>query len=136
MKDRSSLQNSDFSLKLTSGSALMPGDAEPRTLRLVPARCPFRQAALVLRWFRERGCVHWLARDAGISQATGYSYLHEGINVLAAQAGDLQAVLDCCLQRGMSHMILDGTLIMTDRLAGTTLSVKGRPDRCHARLPS
>lgn len=38
---------------------------------------PFRQAVLVLRWFRERGCVHCLARDAGISQATGYRYLHE-----------------------------------------------------------
>jgi hypothetical protein len=24
---------------------------------------PFRQAVLVLRWFRERGCVHCLARD-------------------------------------------------------------------------
>ncbi|MGO4424761.1 IS5/IS1182 family transposase, partial [Streptomyces sp. MCAF7] len=44
---------------------------------------PFRQAVLVVRWFRERGCVHCLARDAGISQATGYRYLHEGIDVLA-----------------------------------------------------
>lgn len=33
---------------------------------------PFRQAVLTLRWFRDRGCVHCLARDAGISQATGY----------------------------------------------------------------
>ncbi len=32
---------------------------------------PFRQAVLVLRWFRDRSCVHCLARDAGISQATG-----------------------------------------------------------------
>ncbi|WP_192583150.1 hypothetical protein [Streptomyces albicerus] len=47
---------------------------------------PFRQAVLVLRWFREHGCVHCLARDAGISQATGYRYLPEGIGVLAAQA--------------------------------------------------
>lgn len=38
---------------------------------------PFRQAVLVLRWFRERGCVHCLARDAGVSQATGYRYLHD-----------------------------------------------------------
>jgi len=37
----------------------------------------FRQAVFVLRWFRERGCVRCLARDAGISQATGYRYLHE-----------------------------------------------------------
>lgn len=47
---------------------------------------PFRQAVLVLRWFRERGCVHCLARDAGVSQATGYRYLHEGIDVLAGKA--------------------------------------------------
>ncbi|WP_435829392.1 hypothetical protein [Nonomuraea muscovyensis] len=34
-----------------------------------------------MRWFREHGCVHCLARDADISQATGYRYLHEGIDV-------------------------------------------------------
>lgn len=57
---------------------------------------PFRQAVLALRWFRERGRVHRLARDAGISQATGYRYLYEAISVLAAQAPDLHAVLDRC----------------------------------------
>lgn len=79
---------------------------------------PFRQAVLVLRWFRERGCVHCLARDADVSQATGYRYLHEGIDVLAAQAPDLHEVLDHCRREGMTHVILDGTLIETDRLAG------------------
>lgn len=49
---------------------------------------------MVLRWFRERGCVHCLARDAGVSQATGYRYLHEAIDVLAAQAPDLHEVLN------------------------------------------
>ncbi|MCX2971916.1 MULTISPECIES: transposase family protein [Streptomyces] len=85
----------------------------------------FRQAVLVLRWFRTRGCVHCLARDAGVSQATGYRYLHEGIDVLAAQAPDLHEVLDRCREEGMSHIVLDGTLTITDRLAGTALSVKG-----------
>ncbi|WP_206347682.1 hypothetical protein [Streptomyces verrucosisporus] len=33
---------------------------------------PFRQAVFVLRWFREAGCVHCLARAAGISRVTGY----------------------------------------------------------------
>ncbi|WP_406728220.1 hypothetical protein [Streptomyces sp. GD-15H] len=47
---------------------------------------PFRPAVFVLRWFREAGCVHCLARDAGILQATGYRYLHEGIDVLADRA--------------------------------------------------
>ncbi|WP_436841900.1 transposase family protein [Streptomyces bobili] len=79
---------------------------------------PFRQAVLVLRWFRERGCVHCLARDAGVSQATGYRYLHEGIDVLAEQAPDLHDVLTRCQGEGMTHVILDGTLIESDRLAG------------------
>jgi hypothetical protein len=70
----------------------------------------------MLRWFREHGCVHCLARDAGISQTTGYRYLHEG--VLAAQAPDLQVVLDLCRAEGMTHVVLDGTLIACDRLAG------------------
>ncbi|GAB2910834.1 transposase family protein [Streptomyces mayteni] len=79
---------------------------------------PFRQAVLVLRWFREASCVHCLARDAGVSLATGYRYLHEGINVLAQQAPDLHEVLDRCRREGMTHVILDGTLIESDRLAG------------------
>ena len=80
---------------------------------------PFRQAVLVLRWFRQQACVHRLARDAGISQATGYRYLHEGIDVLAGQAPDLHDVLSRCRREGMTHVILDGTLIESDRLAGT-----------------
>ncbi|MGD9483660.1 transposase family protein [Streptomyces sp. TRM70308] len=79
---------------------------------------PFRQAVLVLRWFRERGCVHCLARDAGVSQATGYRYLHEGIDVLAGQAPDLHEVLDRCRREGATHVVLDGTLIDCDRVAG------------------
>ncbi|URM90542.1 IS5/IS1182 family transposase [Streptomyces sp. MRC013] len=79
---------------------------------------PFRQAVLVLRWFRERGCVHCLARDAAISQATGYRYLHEGIDVLAEKAPDLHEVLSRCRRAGMTHVILDGTLIPCDRVAG------------------
>ncbi|MFF3468163.1 transposase family protein [Streptomyces sp. NPDC002619] len=79
---------------------------------------PFRQAVLVLRWFRERGCVHCLARDAGVPQATGYRYLHEGIEVLADQAPDLHDVLKKCQESNMTHLILDGTLIACDRVAG------------------
>ncbi|MFW6724988.1 transposase family protein [Streptomyces sp. MAR4 CNY-716] len=78
----------------------------------------FRQAVLVLRWFRHRTCVHCLARDADISQATGYRYLHEGIDVLAARAPDLHRVLHRCRTEGFSHLILDGTLIACDRVAG------------------
>ena len=56
-----------------------------------------------------------LARDAGISPATGYRYLHEGIAVLAAQAPDLHDVLAQGQAAGWSHVTVDGTLIVTDR---------------------
>src|SRR3954464_4509374 len=49
------------------------------------------QAILVLRWFREDTGMPVLARDAGVSRATGYRYLHEGIDVLAARAPDLHS---------------------------------------------
>lgn len=61
--------------------------------------------------------MHCLAHDAGISQATGYRYLHEGIGILADQTPDLHKVLDRCRREAMTHVILDGTLIESDRLA-------------------
>jgi len=73
------------------------------------------QALLVLRWFREDTGMVTLARDAGVSQATGYRYLHEGIDVLAAQAPDLHEVLERGAAEGWTHVVLDGTLIATDR---------------------
>jgi hypothetical protein len=79
---------------------------------------PFRQALFALRWFREAGCVHRLDRDAHISQATGYRYLHETIDVLADQAPDLHQVLQQRREQGLGHLILDGTLIGCDRVAG------------------
>src|SRR4051794_20647193 len=41
------------------------------------------QALLVLRWFREDADMKILARNLTVSVATGYRYLHEGIDVLA-----------------------------------------------------
>lgn len=80
---------------------------------------PFRQALFALRWFREAGSVHSLARDAHIFQATGYRYLHETIDVLAEQAPDLHQALQQCREQGTGHVALDGTLISCDRVAGT-----------------
>ncbi|WP_041241516.1 IS5-like element ISGeob2 family transposase [Geodermatophilus obscurus] len=73
------------------------------------------QAVLVLRWFRQDTGMPTLARDAGISQATGYRYLHEGIDVLADRAPDLHQVLQAGRAAGWSHVTLDGTLVRTDR---------------------
>ncbi len=73
------------------------------------------QAVLVLRWFREDADMKVLAADSGISLATGYRYLHEGIDVLAAKAPDLHAVLERGKAAGWTHVTVDGTLIRTDR---------------------
>src|SRR3954447_2349132 len=73
------------------------------------------QALLVLRWFREDADMTVLAADTKISIATGYRYLHEGIDVLAAHAPDLHEVLAAGKAAGWTHVTLDGTLIRTDR---------------------
>lgn len=43
------------------------------------------QAVLVLRWFLDGTRMTQLARDNGIGKSTGYDYLHEGIDMLAAR---------------------------------------------------
>src|SRR3954453_5002777 len=73
------------------------------------------QAVLVLRWFREDADMKGLAADTRISPATGYRYLHEGIDALAAHAPDLHQVLKRGKAAGWTHVTLDGTLIRTDR---------------------
>ncbi|MEU4172996.1 transposase family protein, partial [Streptomyces sp. NPDC026665] len=60
------------------------------------------------------------AQDAGISQATGYRYLHEGIDALAAEAPGLSEVLQQCRRKDLPFVILDGTLNRCDRVAGET----------------
>jgi len=106
---------------------LHTGRRERGTRRGRRALTPFRQAVLVLRWFRQDTALTALARDAGISIATSYRYLHEGIDVLAAQAPELPEILRARLAAGDTHVILDGTLIPSDRVAETTVGTRGTP---------
>ncbi|WP_410575792.1 transposase family protein [Amycolatopsis sp. cmx-4-61] len=80
----------------------------------------------MLRWFRDATPVHRLATDHRISLATAYRYLHEAITTLAACAPDLHQVLTQRRAAADTHVILDGTLIPTTRLAATTVKTKGR----------
>jgi hypothetical protein len=84
------------------------------------------QAALALRWFRDRTTCEALARDHGISRATAYRYLDEVIDVLAEQAPDLRQALDRARETGWSHVILDGKIIPADRCKEPAASVKGQ----------
>jgi hypothetical protein len=84
------------------------------------------QVLLVLRWLRHRADPHNLARDTGISDATAYRYLHEGLDVIAAHAPDLPDVLAAQRAAGIAYLCLDGTLIPTDRVAAR-VEVNGEP---------
>jgi len=81
----------------------------------------FHQAVLVLAWFRKGEDKTLLGAGFGVSRATAYRYLAEGIKVLAAQAPDLHTVLRRVADEGWSHVILDGKLFDCDRLTETTL---------------
>ncbi len=85
----------------------------------------FWQAVLGLRWFRDRTTPDALARDHGVSRATAYRYRDEVIDVLAAQAPDLHEALERARQDGLPHVVLDGTIIRSDRCREPALSVKG-----------
>ncbi|SNY71792.1 transposase family protein, partial [Paractinoplanes atraurantiacus] len=85
----------------------------------------FHQALLVLVWFRKADDVTLLGAGFGISRATAYRYLAEGISVLAARAPDLHEALQQVADDGWVYVILDGKLFDCDRLTETTTSVKG-----------
>jgi hypothetical protein len=86
----------------------------------------FRQAVLGLRWFRQNAEVTALARDHGVSRATGYRYLDEVIDVLADQAPDLHDALAKAKADGLAYVILDGKIFSADRCSEKILSVKGK----------
>ncbi|MGI5485513.1 HARBI1 family protein [Microtetraspora malaysiensis] len=77
----------------------------------------FDHAVLVLRWFLDGTRIRQLAADNTISRSTAYEYLHEGIDVLAAQAPDLAAALAEAKAAESEHLNLDGTVIRTDRIS-------------------
>lgn len=83
------------------------------------------QALMVLIWFGKGEDKTLLGGGFGLSRATAYRYLAEGIKVLTAAAPDLHDALQRVAADGWSHVICDGKLFTTDRLGETTTSVKG-----------
>ncbi len=77
----------------------------------------WKQAVFTLAWFRDRPDIRRLGAGFGISQATAYRYKDEVTGVLAAQAPTLSEALDKAAEQGLAYLILDGTLISSDRCA-------------------
>lgn len=74
------------------------------------------QAVLVLRWLFDGTRMRQLTGDNRIGSSTGYRYLHEGLDVLAAQVPTLAEAIKAARAAGHEHLSLDGTLIPTDRV--------------------
>jgi DDE superfamily endonuclease len=112
-------------------SALLAADRRRRRTRARRrALGCYRQAVLVLRWFLDGTRLAQLAADNRIGRSTAYRYLHEGIDVLAAQAPGLRGALLAARAAGHTHVHVDGTLIRIDRchVPGPTQRTD-RPDR-------
>lgn len=108
-------------------SRLLAAERRARgTRRATRALTCWYQAVLVLVWFRKGGDKTLLGSGFGVSRATAYRYLAEGIKVLTAHAPDLHEALQRVADEGWSHVVLDGKLFATDRLTETTTSVKGK----------
>jgi hypothetical protein len=77
----------------------------------------YRQAVLALRWLFDDTRISQLARDNDIAVSTAYDYRDEAIAVLAARKPSLHGALLAAKAAGHTHVLLDGTLIRTDRIA-------------------
>jgi hypothetical protein len=77
----------------------------------------YQQAVLVLRWLVDDARMSGLARDNDLCSSRAYDYRDEGIAVLAARQPCLHGALLAAKAAGHSHVIVDGTLIYTDRIA-------------------
>jgi hypothetical protein len=86
----------------------------------------WKQAVFALAWFRDRPDIRRLGAGFGISQATAYRYRDEAAGVLAAEAPSLREALDKAVEQGLAYLILDGTLIPSDRCAARKTSRKGK----------
>ena len=86
----------------------------------------WKQAVFALAWFRDRPDIRRLGAGSGISRATAYRYKDEAVDVLATKAPSLGEALDKAAEQGLSYLILDGTLVSSDRCAAKKTSRKGK----------
>ena len=77
---------------------------------------PGQQALLVLVHLRKGETFVEAAAGFGVSVATAWRYVEEIVALLSARSPKLWAALRKAKTDGMTHLVLDGTLIHTDRV--------------------
>jgi hypothetical protein len=88
---------------------------------------PGRQALLALAHLRNGDTLTRLACGFEIGVTTAWRYVREAIDLLAATADDLDAAM--ARIRLLAYVILDGTLILIDRVAGQKPYCSGKHRR-------
>ena len=84
------------------------------------------------RWLLQAVKVADLRVDLAITSSTTYTYLHEALDVVAAQAPSLHGALLAARAAGYDHVNIDGTLITTDRVSApgpTSRKTRGKTKR-------
>ena len=77
---------------------------------------PAQQALLVLVYLRTDETCAGLAAGFGVSEATAWRYVDEVVHLLSARSPKLRAALRKAEREGLLYLVLDGTLIHTDRV--------------------
>jgi hypothetical protein len=77
---------------------------------------PGRQALLVLVHLRKGETFAEVGAGFGVSTSTAWRYVEEVVALLSARSPKLTQALAKARRDGLSHLILDGTLIYTDRV--------------------
>ncbi|MGW4796349.1 transposase family protein, partial [Nonomuraea sp. NPDC004297] len=78
---------------------------------------PGRQALLVLAYLRRGETYTELAAGFGVSASTAWRYVEETVALLSARSPKLGQALRKAKRGGLHYLVLDGTLIRTDRIA-------------------
>ncbi|HIV59493.1 MAG TPA: transposase, partial [Candidatus Stackebrandtia faecavium] len=89
-----------------------------------------QQALMTLAWLRKGETYADLAGGFGVSAATVYRRVHETVDVLAARTPGLPQALRRYRRRGGRVVIVDGTLVKTDRVAADRPFYSGK-HKCH-----
>jgi hypothetical protein len=77
---------------------------------------PGRQALLVLVYLRKDETFAEISAGFGVSATTAWRYVEETVMLLSARSPKLTQALRKATKDGLTHVILDGTLIHTDRV--------------------
>ena len=87
---------------------------------------PGRRALLVLVYLRKGETFAELAAGFGISTATAWRYVNETTALLAARAPKLRQALRDATRAGHACLVIDGILILIDRVAADRPSCSGK----------